>query len=85
MIKGWPEKIRNAQEITHERINGSLFERVTFGAEREDWGANDHACHDCRVIKGEYHVPGCDGEECPSCHDQLITCDCEVCDLKKRP
>jgi len=80
MIEGWPEQIRKAQEITHIWLNGSRFKRVPFGAERDDWGANKHPCPDCRVIKGEYHVPQCDGEECPSCHGQLLTCDCEVGD-----
>lgn len=78
MIEGWPEKIQEAQTITHALINGARLERIAFGAERDDWGANEHPCQDCRVFKGEYHVPGCDAEECPSCHDQLLSCDCEV-------
>jgi hypothetical protein len=28
------------------------------------------------VIKDEFHVQGCDAEECPHCHGQLFLCDC---------
>jgi hypothetical protein len=31
-------------------------------------------CHDCAVKKGEYHHPGCDWEECPNCHHQMLMC-----------
>ena len=33
-------------------------------------------CHDCNVKIGRLHKPGCDMEECPFCHKQLVTCDC---------
>jgi hypothetical protein len=33
-------------------------------------------CHDCNAGAGGYHHPGCDAEECPSCHGQLISCSC---------
>jgi hypothetical protein len=36
-----------------------------------------HRCHDCDALPGHYHHPGCDMEECPRCHKQLIGCDCE--------
>lgn len=32
-------------------------------------------CHDCKVKTGKPHLNGCDIEECPICHKQLITCD----------
>jgi hypothetical protein len=37
----------------------------------------DHRCHDCGALPGHYHHNGCDWEECPRCHGQLIGCDCE--------
>jgi len=76
MVEGWPEKIMAAQEKPSLTIVGRVVARVRYGDEQDDWGANEHACHDCRVIKGEFHVLGCDGEECPACRGQLITCDC---------
>jgi hypothetical protein len=50
--------------------------RVRYGDEKQDWGAEASACHDCRVVRGQVHVAGCDVEECPKCHGQLIGCDC---------
>jgi len=44
-----------------------------------DWAKDIDAtrpCHDCNVTKGNYHHPGCDMEECPKCHGQLISCGC---------
>ncbi len=33
-------------------------------------------CPDCGSRPGEVHDFGCDVEECPSCHQQLISCGC---------
>jgi hypothetical protein len=35
-----------------------------------------HKCHDCCVLEGELHTPGCDVEKCPQCGGQYISCDC---------
>ena len=76
MIAGWPEKILEAQAVTHYQISGKAYPRIPYGNEPDDWGANEHACGDCRVVKGELHVVGCDVEHCPKCLGQAITCDC---------
>ncbi len=31
-------------------------------------------CHDCGVMDGGYHHPGCDRERCPFCGCQAIAC-----------
>lgn len=78
MIAGWPAKIIAAQFFTTYRINGQEYGRIRYGDEEDDWGAEELPCHDCRVIKGQFHVgPACDVERCPRCGGQVITCDCE--------
>lgn len=77
VIAGWPEQVQAAQSVLSVTVNGLELPRVRYGDEREDWGADAHACHDCRVVKGEFHVPGCDAEECPACHGSMFSCDCE--------
>jgi hypothetical protein len=77
MMAGWPQKIQAAQLILSYTIGGKELARIRYGSEAEDWGANSQPCHDCSVIKGEFHVPGCDAERCPSCHGQALSCDCQ--------
>jgi hypothetical protein len=77
MIKGWPEKIQAAQLQPTVEIAGIERQRVRYGDEAEDWGADRQPCHDCRVIKGQFHVFGCDVERCPVCGGQMISCECD--------
>ncbi|MEJ2355389.1 MAG: hypothetical protein P8Y62_05785 [candidate division WOR-3 bacterium] len=77
MVKGWPEEIKKAQKQAFYGIFGKKYERIKYGNEKDDWGADDHPCGDCGVIKGQYHVKGCDIEQCPCCGEQVLSCDCE--------
>jgi hypothetical protein len=81
MLAGWPERIRAAQAEMTCRPNGVEMERLRYGAEPEDWGADERPCHDCGAIKGEFHVRGCDVERCPACGGQFGGCDCDWPDL----
>jgi hypothetical protein len=77
MSEDWPEKIRSAQAITTYRIDGRQYPRIRYGRERPRAGGSV-ACHDCAVVPGEFHVPGCDMERCPMCHAQAISCGCDI-------
>jgi hypothetical protein len=84
MIEGWPEKIQAAQNVLSYTLNGKSVPRVRYGNEQDDWRAQTVPCHDCRVLKGEFHVPSCDVEECPVCGGQLISCDCPFGELEQQ-
>jgi hypothetical protein len=82
MVEGWPEQIEKAQTKTQYNIGGKSYSRVRYGDEKDDWGVDKQPCHDCRVIKGQFHVVGCDVESCPVCGGQVISCDCKNADIK---
>jgi putative GTP pyrophosphokinase len=73
---GWPDRVKAAQEITSYDIGGKGYPRIAYGDESGDWGADERPCHDCGVVKGQFHVDGCDVEQCPKCGGQSIACDC---------
>ena len=58
-------------------IYGREFDRIPYGNEASDWGADSYPCLHCDATKGELHLLGCDGEQCPSCGGQAIFCGCE--------
>lgn len=74
--KNWPKKIEEEQNRKTFRIEGKEYDRVKWGDEQEKY--EDHTnCGDCGVLKGQYHVAGCDLEECPKCGWQRLSCDCK--------
>jgi hypothetical protein len=75
MTKGPDNPERQLQ--TRIEIAGKSFERVRYGFETEDWGADRGPCHDCGVARGELHIWGCDVERCPACGGQVIFCECD--------
>jgi hypothetical protein len=85
MTADWPDRIRQAQYEKTYVIGDRQYPRVRYGREGPSWHAGQRACHDCAVVQGEYHVPGCDVERCPACGGQAIGCDCEIAALRSEP
>jgi hypothetical protein len=82
MTPDWPERIRRAQQSRTYTIAGRQYPRVRYGCEGSGWHAEERACHDCAVMKGEFHVPGCDVEQCPECGGQAFVCACDIAELQ---
>lgn len=78
MAAGWPEQIETAQLIETIDIDGTEYHRIRFGHETHMETEGHRLCGDCGVLAEQFHVPGCDIEQCPCCKGQLFSCDCEV-------
>jgi hypothetical protein len=78
----WPAQVESAQALTHYTIGGKKFGRIPFGEENPIWG--ERPCHDCAVIKGQFHVPQCEYEKCPACGETRAGgCFCDTEELRE--
>ena len=69
-------EIDDAQLSRAYRIAGEPLARVPFGLEIAGVARCDDRCADCAASPGEYHVPGCEHEQCPACGGRVISCRC---------
>lgn len=72
---GWWLELLDAQFLTHV----GPCPRVRCGEEQHLSHLTPPPgglCHDCGCAVGEYHVFGCDAEECSGCGGQAFCCDC---------
>lgn len=69
------DEFQESQQIKTVRLNGKRRRRIKYGDELPPWPkAGLRPCHDCYAVVGQYHCDGCDFEQCPSCHGQLLGC-----------
>jgi len=71
-----PSTRERDQSHTGNVIEGIAYPRVRYGEEKIDGGADQHPCPDCGAAKGQFHVFGCELDECPRCGDKVHNCDC---------
>jgi hypothetical protein len=69
----WQKRIDGAQEVKYFQFR---LARIRFGEEKDGRIREHDRCGDCDVARGQFHVIGCDQEQCPACKGQFISCDC---------
>jgi hypothetical protein len=80
-----------AQAEKTVELKGKRYRRIRYGNEIRYWKGDapqdvnwdelfGRPCHDCFVVRGEFHVDGCDMEVCPRCKGQYLGCECRLGD-----
>jgi hypothetical protein len=79
MRRDYAEELEATQSCTHYRGHNGLFPRVRMGDEdgMSGYHRGRSLCRCCNTAVGQFHSPLCEGEECPRCGLQVMSCDCE--------
>ena len=79
MCRDYAEDLEAIQACTHYRGHGGLFPRVRLGDESGIRGYHQGRtlCRCCNAAVGQFHSLLCEGEECPRCGYQVMSCHCE--------
>jgi len=78
------DEFQESQKQKTIKIGDKVFRRIKYG--NEEWidekgkvlKIPKRPCDDCAAAIGQYHVLGCDIEQCPKCKGQLLSCDYDV-------
>jgi hypothetical protein len=77
MYESHLQKIAAAQKITsYKNLDGQAICRIPTVVSMRTGVLVKDPCHDCGVIKGEFHTLSCDVEECPLCVGHKLSCEC---------
>lgn len=62
-----------------------ISDEITTLEEYQTPSPEKAVCGDCGVTEGEIHEYECDMEVCPFCGGQLISCNCDIDEMKDEP
>lgn len=78
MRRDYAESLEEAQKNTHYRSADREALRIRFGAETYPMVTpGEGLCPCCHAARGQLHEPLCEREQCPTCKQQVMSCDCD--------
>ncbi len=75
--EAWDERLQLEQDFNCVELREGPYWRIRYGRESSAGPAPTSECSTCLTRVGWFHLSGCPREECPKCHQSLVTCGCE--------